>query len=203
MLELDKWLGRQSLAALESERKELLEKAYNLERSLAKKLVVRSDYNDIHSAIHKKLVLLDLEKSMEGHAQKMAELQEAAAKHSRILFEMAEVVAKKASAAIEEARDAKSEFVRNRINAGDFHRELAKANSAVVEAAHEILSMVKKAQKDKAMQIISETKRLLKNAESESKEAPGRKKVEVEVPKREHVRKLKHYSKKKKRKHLA
>ena len=68
---------------------------------------------------------------------------------------------------------------------------------------HEIGTMVAKAKKDKAKQIVTEMKFLLRSADADLPHEHTRKKIEIDLPKGERVKKPKHYQKKKKRRHIA
>lgn len=203
MRTIDKFFGRQALAVIEKERQELLGKSYQLERNFVKKLLGRADYNDIKAAIHKKIVLLDLEKAMEENAGRLGGIQEKAGMLSETLAERAENMLRTANDALGEARDAKSGFLRNRVNAGELHDALELANSALVDAFHAIEEMMDRGRKEKAMEIMAEMKLKLEDAWREHVAKAGKKRELVEVPRRERVKKLKHYSGKRKRKHLT
>ena len=196
--------GADKIPSLEKEREALLKKAYALETKMARRLIERKEYNEIRSAIHTKLTLVNLEKSVE---ESLHEMEEAVRAHGSLAGNAGKKIHALLDDALDIARKArkeKSHFSNNLKRAGHLQKDLHAASSEMIDLLHEVEKALHEARSEKAQQIMVETQKRLEGAgvNIAARIEKAVKDNEIKMPKsqieelREHFN-SKHYRKKK------
>ena len=142
---------------LEREREALLKKAYALEVKWARKLVHKKDYHELKSAIHQKIVLIDLEKSVEEAFGKILDAENLLGKLSPESGKKIAEIISQAEGLAKKIKIEKGHFARDKKDAGHFQKILHSASSKMLDLEHEIGLAARKIKKEKARQIMFET----------------------------------------------
>lgn len=176
-----------ALAGLEDEKRALVSKSVSLEKSFARREITKREHMEMKAAVHKKMVLLDLEISIKKAEKSFGEnLKEIMG----LGWPDAAVLAGKKTRIAGEFSAAKGLFRKKRINVGEFEKALRKVHSAVLDAEHELSLEKRKAKKEMAGRIMEQTRAKLLETQTnamDAKEGQGRENVIV-VPEKENTR---------------
>ncbi len=172
------FFGTEDAKTIEKEREKLLKKAYSLESQWAKKQMHKNEYHEIKSAIHKKLIVLDLEKSIgrtlveiEGLALELGEFSSDKKVHK--MLQQAVEISK-----VE--RELKRKFSKNKIEIGSFEKELRRINSDIIDLLNHAQIEVNRLKSDKTREIMAETQKRLRDiVETDNKKTLAR---VIEIP---------------------
>ncbi|HLC79868.1 MAG TPA: hypothetical protein VJG83_05620 [archaeon] len=165
---LGSFLAPDNEKGVEKQRIRLLAKSKELEKKYLLKSISKNDYFEIKSAIHKRMILLDLEGAILKSAQKSLETQE----QIEAISQSSDIsdLKKARKGELAKLRENRRKFLKNRENAGSFEKSLKEIYSQMLEIESKCGHKKREAQKAAAREIIEHTAKLLGTREQNLQE---------------------------------